>query len=390
MGRRDFGSIRRLPSGRYQVRYPAPDGGRIAAPSTFATKTAAADFLAGVRTDQRRGAWVDPREACPTFAAYSATWLAQRVELRPRTVELYGSLLRLHLLPDLGPVPLDELRPSRVRAWYAARVQAGTGRSTTAKAYRLLKTILGTAVADELIPRNPCLLRGAGSERTPARTPPTLAEVDALAAAVDPRWRMFVLVAAWSGLRWGELAGLTRKRVNLLHGTLTVQEQLIEVGGRVSLSPPKTDAGRRVVHLPPHLLPDLEDHLDRYCGADPDAWVFTGAKGAPLTRRNFAAHWSAARAAVGLPGLHFHDLRHLAATLAATTGATTRELMTRMGHASSRAALIYQHNVANRDAAIAAALSELALPVEPVPIRRAVQRGRVRPELPGQLSLGTP
>lgn len=198
---------------------------------------------------------------------------------------------------------------------------------------------------------------------------------------------MLVLVAAWSGLRWGELAGLTRRRVDLLHGTLTVTEQLIEVGGRVSLAPPKTDAGRRVVHLPPHLLPDLAAHLEEYVDVAPDAWVFCGAKGSPLTRRNFAAHWTRARAHVGLPGLHFHDLRHLAATLAATTGATTRELMTRMGHSSPRAALIYQHTVADRDQAIAAALSELVRPVEPTALRAAAGAPRRRVgELPGQLS----
>jgi len=98
------------------------------------------------------------------------------------------------------------------------RIPRVRGPSTVAKAYRLLKTILSTAVADELLVRNPCVPRGAASERTPERRPPTLAEVDALATAIAPRWRMLVVFAAWSGLRWGELVGLTRQRVDLLHG----------------------------------------------------------------------------------------------------------------------------------------------------------------------------
>ena len=147
---------------------------------------------------------------------------------------------------------------------------------------------------------------------------------------------MLVVLAAWSGLRWGELAGLTRRRVDLLHGTITVVEQLVESDAGVFLGPPKTDAGRRVVHLPPHLLPELSAHLDAWVDAAPEAWLFCGAKGAPLVRSNFTHHWSAARRAAGVPGVHFHDLRHLAATLAAATGATTKELMARMGHSSPR------------------------------------------------------
>lgn len=174
------------------------------------------------------------------------------------------------------------------------RIPPVRGPSTVAKAYRLLKTILSTAVADELLVRNPCVPRGAASERTPERRPPTLAEVDALATAIAPRWRMLVVFAAWSGLRWGELVGLTRQRVDLLHGTLTIAEQLAESDAGVFLGPPKTDAGRRVVHLPPHLLSELAVHLDEWVGTAPDAWMFCGPKGAPLVRSNFTHHWSAA------------------------------------------------------------------------------------------------
>ncbi len=99
-------------------------------------------------------------------------------------------------------MPLDRITPTEVRRWHAARIAAGLGPSTVAKAYRLLKTMLNTAVADQMLVRNPCVLRGAASERTPERRLPTLAEVDPLATAIAPRWRMLVVLAAWSGLRW--------------------------------------------------------------------------------------------------------------------------------------------------------------------------------------------
>jgi len=291
---------------------------------------------------------------------YATSWLAQRADLRPRTAELYEGLLNRHLLPHLATVPLARLTPAMVRRWHAGRLQSGLGPSTVAKSYRLLKAILNTAVSDEVLPRNPCLLRGAGSERTPERVPPTLLEAYALADTIQPRWRMLVLLATWSGLRWGELVALRRSSLDLEHGRVTVADQLVETESGVQLGPPKTDAGRRTVHLPPHLVPELADHLDRWVGAGADAWLFCGPLGAPLVRSNFTVHWTRTRAEVGLSAVRFHDLRHLSATLAATTGATTRELMARMGHSSPRAALIYQHAAADRDQAVAKVISALA------------------------------
>jgi integrase len=87
--------------------------------------------------------------------------------------------------------------------------------------------------------------------------------------------------------------------------------------------------------------------------------LFVGPKGGPLRRSNFQHHWVKATTAAGIPGLHFHDLRHTGNTWAAETGATLRDLMDRMGHATTRAALIYLHKSAGRDRAIADALSKM-------------------------------
>ncbi len=127
MGKRDFGTVRRLPSGRWQARYRTLDGSLATAPATFSARTQAAAFLAQVQADRTRGVWVDPRAGSVAFGEYAASWLTQRVDLRPRTVELYDGLLRRHLLPHFARVPLDRITPAEVRRWHAARVASGLG-----------------------------------------------------------------------------------------------------------------------------------------------------------------------------------------------------------------------------------------------------------------------
>lgn len=134
---------------------------------------------------------------------------------------------------------------------------------------------------------------------------------------------------------------------------------LAALRNRMEFGPPKTEAGNRVVTLPAAARSALVEHLAAYVGKGPDALVFTGDKGAVLRSGNFrrAVGWSAALRAAGMPaGFHFHDLRHTGNNLAAATGASTRDLMHRMGHASMRAALIYQHANSERDREIAAGM----------------------------------
>jgi integrase len=220
--------------------------------------------------------------------------------------------------------------------------------------------MLNTAVVDGKITSNPCIIRGAGVEHTAERKTATVEQVYALADAIEPRYRLTVLLGAFAGLRFGELGALTRGRVDLDAGTVAVTEAAIETtGGHRQIGEPKTEKGRRVVALPPQIVTELRKHLDQYVSGEPAALVFVGPKGGPLRRANFHTVWAPAREAVGLGEMHFHDLRHTGNTLAAATGASTAELMARMGHASARAALIYQHATEDRDQAIAMALGKM-------------------------------
>jgi integrase len=300
---------RTLKNGRtaWDVRLRTPDGHQYK--RTFRTRKEADTFEARELADGSRGAWVDPRAGNVPLRDYATNWLANRGQLRSRTRELYEGLLRLHIFPTLGDVELSDLVASRVRLWHS-KLSAGTrpGASTTAK-YRLLRTILNTAVEDGVLVKNPCLIEGAGVERAAERPIATVEQVYALRDAIDNRHAAMVLLATFAGSRLGELLGLRRRHVNLLHHCVYIEEQAVELKNGTRLTgPPKSDAGVRTVALPPQIVVNLEDHLDLFVATDSDALLFTGADGEPLSRRIWNARWNAARAAVGLPHLHFHDL----------------------------------------------------------------------------------
>lgn len=374
--RRRFGRVRKLASGRWQARYPDARGVLVAAPQTFATKTAADRYLATVETDISRGSWFDPRAGQQTLRSYADKWLiARRVNgrpLAPRTRELYRWQLDRRILPRLGAVELRRLDAVEVRSWHAILTGLpGPGAITSAKCYRLLRAICNSAVADGELARNPCAIPGAGDEASAERPSVSVPQVYALADAVGPRWRALVLLAAFCGLRFGELAALTLGRLDLLHGTVTVAESVSELARGVRhVGPPKSDAGRRTVAVPAVILDELQQHVAQFAEHGPAGLMFVGPKGRPLRNANFGRSvWRPAVQQVGLPGLHFHDLRGCAATLAAIAGATTAELMHRLGHATPDVALRYQRATADRDAAVAQALSELVASASVVPLK---------------------
>ena len=281
--------------------------------------------------------------------------------LRPRVRELYQGQLDHHILPALGEIVCDQLTTAMVRAWAVRmRSEAGPGASTAAKCYRLLRSIMATAVQDGVAKVNPCTIKGAGVEPADERPIPTVAEVHRLADAIEPRFRCVVLVAAFVGLRKGEILGLRRCDVDLEGRAIAVvQQRQLDAEGTHLVGPPKTDAGRRTIAIPAAVVDDLGRHLELYAQGDTDGYVFTGEKGGPLAPHVLQKEWGRARRIVGVEHLHLHDLRHLAGTLAATTGAGTKELMYQLGHASPQAALRYQHATKARDVAIADAMDAL-------------------------------
>lgn len=359
--RRRFGRVRKLASGRYQARYHGPDGIDRPAPYTFANKTEAERWLTRVEADIIAGTWRDPNRGRVPLGQYLTDWIAHRTGIRVKTVELYQWLYRKCIEPTLKDRHLGDITPGHIRAWHAQLLADGVSATTAAKAYRLLRAVFNTAVDDELIRRNPCRIKGAGSEPTPERPAATIGQVLDLADRVPERYRALILLAAFTGLRYGELAALRRRHFGPEAVSVTVVATVVEPkDGPLYFGPPKSAAGRRTVTIPAAIRADVLAHLASYVAPNPDALVFTSSRGTVLRRSNFqrATRWTATVAAAGLPGFHLHDLRHTGNTLAADSGASLRSLMARMGHSSTRAALIYQHTGKQADAAIADALSD--------------------------------
>ncbi len=373
--RRHFGNVRRFPSGRYQAAYWF-DGRRHVAPTTFASKADANAFLDAVSASIGRGDWIDPELGRISFAHYADLWLAQRSDIRPRTREQYGLLIENKLKPAFGQQELAKITPVHVRSWYADL--AGQTPGVARSAYRLLKAIFNTAILDDLIVKNPCRVKGGGTDRVTDRRIPNVDQVAALTQWMPEQYRAAVIVAAWGTLRRGEVLGLERRDVDLVAGAVRVERTLHEFhDGTLDLGPTKNGDPRKV-YLPSSVLPALEDHLRRFVGPESDAPLFTGATGERLRPSNFWVIWETARRRAGLTWVRFHDLRHFAATMFASTGASTKEIMSRGGWKSVAMVVRYEHASEERDAQLARALNAFTMGDNVVPIARGHQGDRAR------------
>ena len=349
--------MRKRPSGRWQAVYWSEGG--LHSAGTFTAKADALARLSTIEADFRRGAWIDPSAGQVTIKKYADEWIAHRPDLAVRTRELYEDLLKLHILPPLGQTTIAGLTPSKVRGWNAQLAAAHP--STASKAYRLLSTMMRNAVDDDLIIKSPCKVNGAGTEHAAERPIATIAEIEALAHAVPRRLQLLIELASWCQLRRGELLGLKRRDVDMMHAIIRIERsRTFRRDGSSITKSPKTASGRRTLSIPSNVLKTFETHLNNFTAGDKDALLFTTESGTPLTAVSLQRAWSIARASIGRPDLHLHDLRHTGLTLAAVTGATTAELMHRAGHASASASLRYQHATQDRDHVLANALADLA------------------------------
>lgn len=378
--REAFGSVRKLPSGRIQASYVGPDGLRHNAPQTFDTLTDARGWLVTQQAQILSGEWsrtaTDLAESAKrgktaTFAEYAAQWIETRTNrhgehLRPRTATEYRRLVNGPLKP-FGDLRLSAISSESIRTWYSGMLVAGT-KTQAARAYELLKSILATAVTDGRIKTNPCQIRGAASASTGRKiTPPTAAELQRIVDHITPRFKAAVILAAWTGVRYGELTELRRKDIDVLESendaaiVVNVSRGVTHVTGQgFVVGPTKSEAGVRSIVLPPHVNDIVLAHMKEHVGRFPDSLLFPGADGAGhLGQSAFYRHWNPARVAAKRPDLPWHGLRHYGATRAAVAGATLKELQARLGHSTVAAAMRYQHT-AGRDEELARRMSELA------------------------------
>jgi integrase len=350
--------VRRLPSGKWQASYLGPDGERHSAEVTFPSEVDAERYLAMTARQIRSGEWTDLRQlGRRTLRECCEAYLDENPRVGRRWAETCRRNMRLHL-GDLLDLPIAQIHPPTVRAWYAKQRRLGKSRSGTAQSYRFIRSVLNVAVADEAIPKNPCVIPGAGTLKAAERPTATPEQVAALIEAITPRYRAAVVLAAWCGLRRGEVCALRVTDVNLEEGTVHVHKnwvELLQAPVRFEKDP-KTEAGKRTVNIPPHVIPLLVEHQRLFAGPE---FFNVGLDGRRARGDTIYQAFVRARNEVGID-MTFHDLRHTGQTMAAAAGANLADLMRRLGHSSSVAALRYLHAVEGRDKEIAQNLSRMA------------------------------
>jgi len=366
--RRRFGSVRKLPSGRYQARYRGPDAEWYTAPITYPTTADADAFLSTVHADIVRQTWKAPRRVTVTLREYGAQWIQQRPGLRLSTRTQYSSDFANHIDPYLGVYRLDGITPAVVREWYGtlaqdlaeqladderrARATRRTGESTVARSYRLLRAMMSTAVEDDIIDANPCRISKGGTYTIAERPTLTVPEVERLATEVPHHYFALVHVLAWCGLRLGEACELRRSDIDIQAGTITVRRAVYPVQGEYVIGEPKSAAGRRTVAMPDFVTDAVRIHMMQHCALGSDVLVFS-------TRTGGCAYGAVQQALTrALHGMNrtdvrVHDLRHTGQVLASQQGATLADIMARLGHSTVDAAMRYAHASGDHGRAVA-------------------------------------
>jgi len=336
----------------WRARYRDPDGHERA--RTFDRKVDAQQWLDGVLGDLARGEYLDPAGARTSFATYSEQWRVAQVH-RATTEQTVESDLRLHLTPTFGERQLGSIRPTEVQAWVKG-LSSRLAPSTVERCYRYLAAIFAAAVADDLIRKSPC--RGVALPSRPVSrlVPWPTTDVHKAIDALPAHYRALGVLAATTGLRQGELLGLTLGRLDMLRRTVEVVEQMVTVARRPPfLAPPKTAASVRSVPLPDVALEALAAHLASR-PAPPVAChrlgstgevveaeerlVFTTVNREPIRRQTFNNAWVDALERAKLPAKsHFHALRHYYASMLIAGGEDVKVVQSRLGHASARETL---------------------------------------------------
>ncbi|OBG89401.1 integrase [Mycobacterium sp. E802] len=366
--RRSWGKIRTLRSGQLQASYVHTDGRRYYAPNTFTAKMDAEGWLSNERKLIELGEWTPPEDRLAaksvqsiTVREYAAKWLSER-DLAPKTRHLYGELLDSRILPTLGDEMMRALTPADIRAWWVGLNAEKKTPTRNTHTYQLLRAIFNTARDDKVVTENPCQIKSAAKPPKPRDVQVlTTAELDKVAESLPEHYRVALYVSAWCGVRSGELFELRRKDIHVSGDTtvIKVRRQATRVGNELVIGPPKSDAGIRDVVVPPHVANMLRDHMKARTGRGPESFVFTTTRGLRLSTTAYTKAVKKGLREVGKGDMRIHDLRHVGATWAAIAGATTKELMGRIGHASANMSMRYQHVAEGRDAAIAAAMSQL-------------------------------
>lgn len=326
---------------QWRARWRTPDGKSRS--KVFKRKLDAERHLTSVQHAVLVGSYVDPAAGKVTFQSYATEWAGRQV-WRANTVAHYaGQLGRVY--PTIGDRPLAQLRTSELQALVRKFTDSGLAPSTVRAAHRAVASVLKAAVTDRLIVSNPAVGVRVPRVDRPKVRPLERAQVEALADAVPDRVRAAVLLAAGSGLRQGEVLGLTVDRVDFLRRQVRVDRQMVHLpGSEPRFGPPKTKASHRAVPLAAVTLELLAAHLAQYPAGE-DGLIFTTSRREPWRRTAFGEAIRSARTTAGLPAtVSFHDLRHHFASVLIAAGCSIKAVQSALGHANASETLdTYSH-----------------------------------------------
>src|SRR4051794_11127257 len=341
-------SIARRPDGTYRPRLRDETGKEHA--RHFKRKVDAQRWLDEQTAAMVTGAYVDPRSGRMTFAEYAEQWRTTQV-VRPTTGLAYERVLRRNVYPRLGARPLASIRPSDIQglvAWLSTDAQdrPALAPRTVRVTLSVASAVFKSAVRDRRLVANPCvgvrLLEVHMSQVQPLPT----GSVVALQEAMPLRWRAAVVLGAGTGVRQGEMLGLTVVRIDFLRRQMLVDRQLINLPGQAPhLAPVKTRASVRTVPLPQTVVDSLAGHLAAF-PPGPSGLVFVGEDGRPVLRSAWSGWvWRPAVAAAGLDySVTSHALRHYYASLLIRHGESVKSVQARLGHSSAAQTLdVYSH-----------------------------------------------
>lgn len=354
--RSEWGAIRQLPSTRWQAKYRDDAGRWVPAPRTFDSKADAQAWLAGKRTDLRRGVEIDDRAARKPLSDWWPVVHADAARrLKPSTVKYYGELWDTHVSPRFGSTAVARIRPSHVDTWVGDLMDAGVSASRVKGALGILSRTLDRAVRDRAIMSNPAQSRDVKIPAAPQVDRPVLvpAEIVALHDAAyvpatdgqppqgSPGLALIVSILAAGGLRIGEALALQRQDVDLAPGTLHVRRSLSEIDGHVHVTGTKTGKDRTIT-LPAVVVDEIRQYLNGV-PINPDAWLFPSRNGQPQRYSNFRRRqWlpmverlNDARVQQALETVYVmpHDLRATCASLLIDAGASPKDVQAHLGHA---------------------------------------------------------
>jgi integrase len=336
-GKRQFGAVDKLPSGRWRVRYRDPSGQRVTAPATFKTKADANAFLALTQADLVRGQYIAPREGRTTLAEWAESWLVRpgkRAASVARDTQAVGVFL-----PRLGNLTLSTITPRDVQEAVDERARHAKP-ATVGRDFAALRALLNAAVDADMIARSPARKIALPRIVRPERMTLEAAQLRQLVDEVPEHYRALVLTAGILGLAWEEVIALRVRDVDFMRRTVTVAQTVEELAGHLRIVPEgKRPARLRTMAAPPFLIEAISRHLAAFRAdstGDPEALLFLGPRGGVLRRRFGERILRPAAKRAGLDGLTFHGLRHAATSSLVDIGVHPRVMATRIGHGTAR------------------------------------------------------